>query len=752
MRLRKMILLLFILGLTGTIGAQTTYEFETYEEGSSKDIFSDGEKITFRLNTSDNQDYNITVRKDGNTIVDDKEMTNTQSEFYQIYDYNHTLSSPTGGDWKAYINMTTTGETRLTENEFYVATDEPRIAEANYPEQAKVEEDTTVEFKISDSESNWKNASIDLENSASYELDQIETGDNYALYQKVIQLSETGKNQFSVAAWDDQDNFGNFSGVIDVYKDTEDSSYFDINVNSVCRADVTFEPPGAEIANKYSVMATGAAENFTANIANNANTNISKSRANLTVDTLNITFEGEEELEYEDVDFKNPGANLSNGTFVRTVHDYENFTDFNGTQNSTNVPRKNIPDSNGNISEWRNNSFLREFNRSEADRPDVLGDGWYSGRVYGKIDCGFEVNNITDRFDFNLVALEDVERGGASETGPDESEKNPQDGPSLNGSGDPNPKPGDSSDPGETLVPEPEPEPEPIPQLSMDVEPLENTYTGRAGEFIPANLSVTNEGTESLTGLTVEPQIQNRTGWEVSNAQISSLSVDQTVYREVLIQPSESTDTGLYVIPVLGSNPENDLDIDYFNIEVIEDETVTLSSQMQIVESPRSLSVVQNTSTPLPILIENRGQTNLTNISGRLQNIGQCGEVDIGNIDKIESGETESLNFSFNAAATSQSCNTTLILSSDEGAYSFSKISFTVTPEEGLIPEKYRVPLIAVVWTALLALFAVAKRRYEIDSGLIKAPFVLLVAGEALIFMYLLVDYYQLVSASFLPF
>ena len=535
-------------------------------------------------------------------------------------------------------------------------------------------------------------------------------------------------------------------------EDANGTTSFDVSVSSTCKADVTFDPPGAEIANKYSVMATGAGENFTTDIANNANTNISKSRANLSVNTLNITFEGEEELQYEEVDFKNPGANLTNGTFVRTVHDYENFSEFNNSENSTNVPNSNIIDENGNITKWRNNSFLRLFNRTEADKPGLIGDGWYSGRLYGQIDCGFERNNITARFDFNLIALEDAEAGGASETGPDSSDQNPADGPNLDGSGSPEPTPGDNYSAGETPVPEPEPEPEPIPQLSMDIEPLNSTYTGRAGEFIPANLSVTNEGTESLSELTIEPQIQNRTGWNVSSAQISGLEIDETVYREVLIRPSEDADPGLYVIPILGSNPQNELDIDYFNIEVVEDETVTLSSQMQIVEAPRSLNVVQNTSTPLPILIENRGETNLTNISGRLQNIGQCGEVEIGTLDRIGAGGTESLNFTFDAASTSQSCNTTLILSSAEGAYSFSKISFTVTPEEGLIPEQYRVPFIAVAWTALLGLFAVAKRRYEINSGLLKAPFVLLVAGEALIFIYLLVDYYQLVSASFLPF
>lgn len=706
--MKKMIVtgILVILLFSGNAAAIDVYEFDTLQNGSSQNIFDSSETIKFELNVSDDQDYNITIVDGQNAAqVTDQPMTQTSSEFYQIYQYNYTLgSSPSGGDWEAKVNYTTTGEQTLTSTNFHVATDKPRILDVDHRDAVTVGENATVIFNVSDSEANWKNATFNFDEGEEYDANQVAAENNYASYEVTVNVSEEGLNNYDIISWDKNNNRDGYLGYIDGQLNDQDSAGFSVTVGESCTVSLKeFYVPGG------GTLFPGELGTFTQEYQNKGSL-----KANLTVEYLNVTYENDTEWE--------PGQPIGNSV---KLFGSENYA-LNRTESA--VYQRN----------WAN----------------TLTAGWYTGRTEYNYKCQ---DSDGDLYNQSLDAYRTFEivnaSGGVSNQGNQSTNQTivanvtEYPGEDTNETVE-----GDGDAPGQTPEPEPEPEPEPIPQLSMDVEPLSSTYTGRAGEFIPANLSITNEGTETLSQLTIEPQIQNRTGWDVSNAQISSLNIDQTVYREVLIRPSEDTDPGFYVIPVLGSNPQNELDIDYFNIEVVEDETVTLSSQMQIIESPRSLNVVQNTSTPLPILIENRGQTNLTDISGRLQNIGECGEVNIGTIDKIEAGETASLNFTFKATSSSQSCNTTLILSSAEGAYSFSKISFTVTPEEGLIPEKYRVPFIAIAWTALLGLFAVAKRRYEIDSGLLKAPFVLLVAGEALIFIYLLVDYYQLVSASFLPF
>lgn len=310
---------------------------------------------------------------------------------------------------------------------------------------------------------------------------------------------------------------------------------------------------------------------------------------------------------------------------------------------------------------------------------------------------------------------------------------------------------GDNAQPGQTPVPEPEPDPEPVPMLSLDIESKQYKYTARRGQFTSVNLTLVNEGNIALSDVSILPQISEiREGWNTSNAQVANLGVNETVHREILVQPPADAEPGSYVVPVLGKNPDNDLDVDYFTVEILSEDV--FESQMSIVEAPREINVLQNTTTPLPVLVKNTGGTNLTAISARVQNVGDCGEIDVSDIGRIAVDESESLNVTFKAAERTESCNTTLILSSEEGAYTFTEMQLTVSPKEGLIPEEYRVPFIAVAWTSLLAAFAVLRRRYGLDSVIFKAPFVLLIMGETLIFIFLVVDYYGLLAASFLPF
>jgi hypothetical protein len=581
---------------------------------------------------------------------------------------------------------------------------------------------------------------------------------------------------------------------------SEDTS-IGVNATASCEVQINrFLPPGEiidESDTKFGLVTLGKMNEsyFTMHLYNEGN-----QHSNMSLARFNITYEGNDSWQPGErigPNDRGPNESYFNITYNDTELDsmMKNLTsDDLLNANGTNVTHFSMfdLDNDGEI-EWDDPSdyVLNYLSLSKSIVVKNLDPGWYTGRLKVSSRCLNHTNSTgqIEKFpdDYDYSGLNNTNSdyvnfrvinsskggsgdsvngtaGGVNDTGDTEAPPNasnatnpggngtfPTDANETGGSGDT--VEGNNDQPGVTPQPEPEPEPEPIPQLSMDIESVESIYEGPPGQFIPANLSITNEGNTVLNQLTVAPQVENRgEGWAASNAQIASLAVNQTVYRQVLVQPAADAETRLYTIPVLGSNPENELDVDYFAINVTRNLSENLSSQIEIVESPRSVNVRVNKTTQLPILVRNNGRTNLTNVTGRLQNIGECGEVEIGDISELDSNSSESLSFEFESATTSQSCNTTLILSSSEGAYAFSKISFTVLPKEGLIPEKYRVPFIAIAWTGLLAIFAVVKRRYEMKTGLVKAPFVLLVAGEALIFIYLLVDYYQLVSASFLPF
>ncbi len=401
--------------------------------------------------------------------------------------------------------------------------------------------------------------------------------------------------------------------------------------------------------------------------------------------------------------------------------------------------------------------------------------GWYTGHEKFVVDCYTPESNNTFSYNFTTYANFRIVAGGgevgANETGnettnatvPEDfnetgnetaNETVPQDA-NQTGEESNDTIEGDNDAPGQTPVPEPEPEPEPepIPMLSIDIEPDKRRYYGIRGQFVPINLTISNEGDEEVTDVTLRSELGGREGWNARSAQISGLSPGQEISRQTFIQVPENEDAGLYVVPVRAVGPENELDLDYFYLRVNETPVfATPPSRLSIIESPSSLNVLENASQPVPILIENTGETNLTNISTRLQNIEGCGSVQTGDIRRMAPGGTASLNLTFDSGLDTETCNTTLILSSDQGAYAFSNIEFTVVPSRGLIPREQRAPFIAVAWTAVLVAYAFLRRRFELDSVVVNAPFVLLVVGESLILLYLLSEHYGIVQLAVLPF
>jgi len=267
---------------------------------------------------------------------------------------------------------------------------------------------------------------------------------------------------------------------------------------------------------------------------------------------------------------------------------------------------------------------------------------------------------------------------------------------------------------------------------------------------LPPTLEIQNIGDRTANNIEISPEIdQVRPGWGSRPAQIANLSVNETVRRDVFVQPPEDQDPGTYVVPVEATNGERVLDLDYFSVKVNRSE---FDAKIGIQEAPESVTITSNSSQPLPVLVQNTGERELTNVSAELQNVEDCGTVTSSKVDRIGINESASLDINMRSISESQNCNATLIVSSDQGAYSFSNIDFTVTPEEGLIPEGQRAPFLAIIWTVVLAGYAVLRKKYELTSSLVKIPFILLLVGETVILLYMVVNYYGIFSVSFLPF
>ncbi|MFB6147934.1 MAG: hypothetical protein ABEJ66_03545, partial [Candidatus Nanohaloarchaea archaeon] len=215
------------------------------------------------------------------------------------------------------------------------------------------------------------------------------------------------------------------------------------------------------------------------------------------------------------------------------------------------------------------------------------------------------------------------------------------------------------------------------------------------------------------------------------------------------VKPGENAELRRYVIPVTASKDGKILDIDYFYLDVKKGE---FRSELSILEAPRSIQVKTGEEQVIPILVKNTGRTPLENVSAELQNAADCGKVSVETVDSLAINETASVTIDLSAASESERCSTTLIMSTGEGAYSFSKMDITLVPEEGVIPPRQRPPLLAMIWTFILVAYSLIRKRFSPDSSAAKIPLILLVMGETVILLYLVVNHYALVSAPFLPF
>ncbi|MFB6292556.1 MAG: NEW3 domain-containing protein [Candidatus Nanohaloarchaea archaeon] len=505
---------------------------------------------------------------------------------------------------------------------------------------------------------------------------------------------------------------------------SDDNSTFSVSVDKSCQVTLwKFQPPG------NGTIAQNATGTFFTELENTGST-----KANITIPYLNVTKEddrwqpGEEKGEvvkhYNGTKFT--GVNISENVYYAEEF-YANYTVgwYTGRE-------KYVVDC------YTSEGSVYSYNFTAYANFEIVAGG---GEV-GANATGNETTNATVPEDFNSTGNESVNKTtpeDANQTGEESNE-------TIKGNNDA---------PGQTPVPEPEPEPEPepVPLLTVDIEPDRRRYYGIRGQYVPVNLTISNEGDQEVTDVSLQPQLGQRQGWSARNAQISALAPGENVSRQVFVQVAGDEDPGLYVVPVKAIGPQNELDLDYFYLQVNKTPVAeTPSSRLDIVESPSSLNVLQNTTQPVPILIENTGETNLTNISTRVQNVEGCGTVNSSPVRRMDAGETASLNLTFESGLETETCNTTLILSSDQGAYAFSNIEFTVVPSKGLIPREQRAPFIAVAWAAVLVAYAFLRRRFELDSIVVNAPFVLLVVGESLILLYLLVEQYGIVQLAVLPF
>lgn len=719
-------LALLLVVLVGS-GAALDYEFQSFDdEDDQRNIFEGGEEIEFRLNVSTDDDYNLTVKDpDGNFELEDEPMNEYNFSSYFVYNETVTVPDNSGGDWESYVNFTVNEDESsiLDTNDFHVADDTPRFFGLEFPGTVLNTEETVFEANVTHAQDNIEDVTLEVADVSENMAVNDSGTDLYSTYRSEVQIDDPGTYDVTITATDTDGDEAVFTDTITVEDKFSDDATVDVSVEYACDVDLNeFRVPGD------GVIGPGVLEFFRW-----TGTNVGSIDSNISAE-LNVTYQGDSQW--------SPGDEIGDGT--------DDFYHENFSVGPAPVPNITYEDDDGDL--VYNNETLVEDYVIELEQEK----GWYLARtnftyecheVYNDENTGELVKNTSATQNFTIFAYDNfqivnVTEGLSDAEDVEEAETVPSD-VSFGDEETDETAEGDADDPGQT--------PGPTPELSMNIFTEEQNYETRRGQFVEVNMTVTNEGNVDLENLTIEPQVDQFDGsWNISTVSIGELGVNNSTDRQILVQPQEDVDPGNYFVPLLGSNEDRDLDIDYFNLEVLDDPV--FESRLRITEIPREIEVEQNSTVPLPLLLQNRGDTNLTNLSAEVQNLDQCGEYSSGQVDQIGVNDTESLPLTLETGDSSVSCDLTIIVSSEEGAYSFANVEMDVVPPDALIPREFQVPFLAMAWTGLLAAFAVFRRKYGMESTVYKAPFVLLVMGQALIFLYLVVDYYQLVSAGFLPF
>ncbi len=153
------------------------------------------------------------------------------------------------------------------------------------------------------------------------------------------------------------------------------------------------------------------------------------------------------------------------------------------------------------------------------------------------------------------------------------------------------------------------------------------------------------------------------------------------------------------------------------------------------------------------IIVENPGDLNLTGVRAELRNHADCGSSSEAEIGRIEPGNQKSATIRFNASDSMNECDARLIVSSEGGNYAFADVNIDIVEEDVVVPEEFRVPLVASLWTVLLLIYSISFRKFDLESSnMLKLPLVLLVVGEVFILVYLSSTYYGMIPGELVPF
>jgi hypothetical protein len=715
--------LVIIFGLLLVPSTLATYQVT---EITGDEEIAAGDTLNFQLNTSEEANYTADlIDSSGDVIFSDSDIplrynrTYGSNETFYVYGFNYTLSEDARvGEWSS---SAFNGFSQVNETSFDVVADELRIIETeSFPYFKNTDDQVFIETNITNAEEEADSVSITVSNTSvgQEEMQKVRETEAIETYRYNAGELDKGTYDYEIEMEGAQGTQETSSGYFEVYSGNRDADNANINIGiaSLCGTSVTqFRPPGG------GILPTARSGSFLMSFTNNAS-----SFSNVTAE-LNVTFQNETEWRPED-------GKEEIGPQINKTYEPINGTNLNPAESF---------------------SAARTF-------PETNQTGYYLGRLEINTECRItdgaaqdpivydtQTVNLTEYVNFRVL----VAGGDTGGAGDPIEEPTPRD---ANQTGEESNQTieGDNDNPGQTPVPEPEPVPEPVPDpipaLSLNIEAVNSSVSSPRGGFQEVQLRMENLANQTIENLTINPRTDNLPGdWGSQPASVAELEANETVNRSVFLNPSQNVEPGTYRVSIFGDNGDRLLDVERIDFTVFENIT---ESSIRISEAPEVLRISSGSNQTVPLLIQNLGSETVENSTLTVQNLEDCGQASGSYTTDIEPNATQSISLNISSVQEVRECDATIIVSTPDGAYSFADMRVEVVPEEGVVPPELRFPVFATAWTLVLILYSVVMTRYNLKSLRLKVPYLMLIVGEAVIFLYIATEFYGIIPPELLPF
>ena len=681
------------------MGLSLEQEGETDRVAYASDL-----NITFAYESDRNTTFWLEITRDSNLLKNESmNRTNITNGFR--YTYEASFDAGDAGNLRSEV-VEGDGD-QFAIRHFHLANETPQIFKVDRePAIPSVDQEVNVTVTISDAGEDID--SIDaFAGGTEKTLEQVGSGTYYERYSFTHTESNEGEYEYNVSVQDTSGRQDVLDGVLEFFSYQGRQTEFNVTIENIC--DVTLEdftPPGIGGA-----MAANTTGNFTGNFSN-----FGKYDARL---SYNFSIHYQDESAYDSFDeLGEMVANPPNETGVTIL----------GLNAEDASP------------EERRDAFNYNFS---APAEQV---GWYTGYMEADGAC-FE-NPVVDTFeirDFTNVIVLEVNN---TRQEPEPDEGGGEEGEPVEGD-DPD-APGVTPDPVPEPVPEPVPQPEPTPILSVDMRTLNASYTVDREEFANITMEIRNFGDETLENFTVTLfDDEQWSEWQAVDLRIDELGPNESVVRDVFLQPSENVEPGQYFVPMMARREDGQgLDVEYIAMNVREQIQV---ASLALVEFPSRLEVTRGEQVDIPVLVENIGSTTLDTVLVEMLNVGRLGTAENAVAHNLSVNDTAELTINYTAGDELGQGNVTILVSTATGAFEFAEMTIEIVEEDAIVPEQFRLPLVASLWTLVLVLYALIYRIYDLEEWYIKLPLVILILGEVVLMLSLGAEYYGF-SSELLPF